>query len=347
MSEATGWEAKTIHRLLEWNFETMGFRRDHRYPLEADVVIVDETSMVDTLLMFHLLRAVPSKAVFIMVGDVDQIPSVGPGMVLKDMIESGVIPVVRLTEIFRQAMGSQIIVNAHRINRGLFPRIEPSPKESLQDFYFIEREDPEAMVEVIVELVRRKIPSRFGMDPLHDIQVLTPMHRGLLGTGNLNQVLQEALNPSSVVLTRGGRTLKTGDRVMQITNDYEREVFNGDIGWIQGIDGEEQVVKVDFDGRIVGYDFTDLDELALSYAASIHKAQGSEYPAVVIPLHISHYIMLQRNLLYTGVTRAKKLLVIVGTRKALRIAIRNEKTQKRFTGLERKLRAEPLDPIRS
>lgn len=340
MFEATGWEAKTIHRLLEWNFETMGFKRDHRYPLEADVLIVDECSMIDTLLMFHLLRAIPSKAVLILVGDVDQLPSVGPGTVLRDIINSGVIPVVRLTEIFRQAMGSKIITNAHRINRGQFPQIDPPPKETLQDFYFIEREEPEALLDVIVELVTEKIPSRFGLDPLQDVQVLTPMHRGTLGTANLNQVLQEALNPSDVVLTRSGRTYKKGDRVMQIANDYEREVFNGDIGRINEIDFEEQLVKVNFDDRIVSYNYADLDELVLAYAVSIHKAQGSEYPAVVMPIHTSHYIMLQRNLIYTGVTRAKKLVVIVGTRKALSIGIRNEKTQKRFTGLEHKLRAE-------
>lgn len=346
MSEASGWEAKTIHRMLEWNFETMGFKRDHRHPLEADVVIIDETSMIDTLLMFHLVRAIPRQAVLILVGDVDQLPSVGPGTVLRDIINSGVIPVVRLTEIFRQAMGSRIITNAHRINRGQFPQIDSPGDQGFSDFYFIEKEEPESVLQVILELVTQKIPSRFGFDPLQDIQVLTPMHKGVIGTGNLNQVLQEALNPSGLSLTRGGRTYRENDRVMQITNDYEREVFNGDIGRIVEIDFEDQIVRVDFDGRIVAYDYTDLDELALAYAVSIHKAQGSEYPAVVMPIHTSHYIMLQRNLIYTGVTRAKKLVVIVGTQKALKIGIGNEKMQKRFTGLERKLKMEaPLSPM--
>ncbi len=340
MFEASGWEAKTIHRMLEWNFETMGFKRDHQHPLEADVVVIDETSMIDTLLMFHLVRAIPHRAILILVGDVDQLPSVGPGTVLRDIINSGVIPVVRLTEIFRQAMGSRIITNAHQINRGHFPQIDSPPKETLQDFYFIEKAEPEAVLETILELVTQKIPSRFGFDPLQDIQVLTPMHKGIIGTGNLNQVLQGALNPSASSLTRGGRTYRKNDKVMQIANDYEREVFNGDIGRIIEMDLEEQAVRVDFDGRIVTYDYADLDELVLAYAVSIHKAQGSEYPAVVMPIHTSHYIMLQRNLIYTGVTRAKKLVVIVGTRKALWIGIRNEKMQRRFTGLERKLRIE-------
>jgi exodeoxyribonuclease V alpha subunit len=287
--------------------------------------------------MYHLLKAIPPSAVLILVGDVDQLPSVGAGSILKDIISSGTVPVVKLTEIFRQAMGSLIITNAHRINRGEFPKIDtPGPS---QDFYFIERKEPEAMLEGILELVTKKIPSRFGMHPINDIQILTPMHKGLIGTGNLNAVLQEALNPSQEVLTRGGRTYKTGDKVMQIQNDYEREVFNGDIGRIKAIDLENQLVLVDFDERTVQYDFSDLDELVLAYAVSIHKSQGSEYPAVVMPFHTSHYIMLQRNLLYTGLTRAKKLAILVGTKKAVAIAVKNDKTRKRFTGLENKLRA--------
>jgi exodeoxyribonuclease V alpha subunit len=336
MSEATDWEAKTIHRLLEWSPQKMGFARDNENPLNADVVVIDEASMIDTLLMYHLLKAIPQKAVLILVGDVDQLPSVGAGSILKDIISSGAVPVVKLTEIFRQAMGSLIITNAHRINRGEFPKIDtPGPN---QDFYFIERNEPEAMLEGILELVTKKIPSRFGMHPINDIQILTPMHKGLIGTANLNAVLQEALNPSQEVLTRGGRTYKTGDKVMQIQNDYEREVFNGDIGRIKAIDFENQFVQVDFDQRTVQYDFSDLDELVLAYAVSIHKSQGSEYPAVVMPFHTTHYIMLQRNLLYTGLTRAKKLAILVGTKKALAIAIRNDKTRKRFTGLSDRLK---------
>jgi exodeoxyribonuclease V alpha subunit len=233
-------------------------------------------------------------------------------------------------------MGSLIITNAHRINRGEFPKIDTAGPS--QDFYFIERKEPEAMLEGILELVVKKIPSRFGMHPINDIQVLTPMHKGLIGTANLNAVLQEALNPSQEALTRGGRTYKTGDKVMQIQNDYEREVFNGDIGRIKAIDFENQLVQVDFDERTVQYDFSDLDELVLAYAVSIHKSQGSEYPAVVMPFHTSHYIMLQRNLLYTGLTRAKKLAILVGTKRALAIAVKNDKTRKRFTGLSDRLK---------
>ena len=338
MSEATGWEAKTIHRLLEWSPQKMGFTRDSENPLSADVVVIDEASMIDTLLMYHLLKAIPPNAVLILVGDVDQLPSVGAGSILKDILSSGTVPVVRLTEIFRQAMGSLIITNAHRINRGEFPKIDTAGPT--QDFYFIERNEPEAMLEGILELVTKKISSRFAMHSINDIQVLTPMHKGLIGTANLNAVLQEALNPSQEVLTRGGRTYKTGDKVMQIQNDYEREVFNGDIGRIKAIDFENQLVLVDYDERTVQYDFSDLDELVLAYAVSIHKSQGSEYPAVVMPFHTSHYIMLQRNLLYTGLTRAKKLAILVGTKKALAIAVKNDKIRRRFTGLENKLRAQ-------
>ena len=337
MTETTGWESKTIHRLLEWSPQKMGFSRDNENPLNADVVIIDEASMIDTLLMYHLLKAIPPCSVLLLVGDVDQLPSVGPGNVLKDIINSETVPVVKLTEIFRQAMGSLIITNAHRVNRGEFPKIDSAGTS--QDFYFIEREEPEGMLEAILELVEKKIPSRFGMHPINDIQVLTPMHKGLIGTANLNTALQEALNPSQEILTRGGRTYKTGDKIMQIQNDYEREVFNGDIGRIKAIDLENQLVSVDFDGRTVQYDFSDLDELVLAYAASIHKSQGSEYPAVVMPFHTTHYIMLQRNLLYTGLTRAKKLTILVGTKKALAIAVRNDKTKKRFTGLSDRLKS--------
>ena len=337
MSEATGWEAKTLHRVLEWSPKEMGFQKDGDHPLDADVVIVDEASMIDNLLMYHFLKAVPTSSVLILVGDVNQLPSVGAGNVLKDIIESGVVPVVELNEIFRQAMGSLIITNAHRINRGEFPKI-PETKGDLQDFYFIQKETPEEIASTILDLVTKRIPDRFAKDPVNDIQVLTPMHKGVIGAQNLNQILQEALNKSQVELPRGGRTYKPGDKVMQIKNNYDKEVFNGDIGRIATIDTEEQEVTVDFDGRQVTYDFSDLNELVLAYAVSIHKSQGSEYPVVVMPIHISHYMLLQRNLIYTGVTRARKLVIIVGTRKALSIGIRNNKIRKRFTGLCRKLK---------
>jgi exodeoxyribonuclease V alpha subunit len=337
MSEATGWEAKTLHRVLEWSPKEMGFKKDADHPLDADVVIVDEASMIDNLLMHYFLKAAPRGSVLILVGDVNQLPSVGAGNVLKDIIGSGAIPVVELNEIFRQAMGSLIITNAHRINHGEFPRIPDSKEETLQDFYFIQKETPEDVLATILDLVTNRIPSRFKINPVDGIQVLTPMHRGIIGAENLNKVLQEALNKSQIELPRGGRVYKLGDKVMQIKNDYDKEVFNGDIGRITRIDPEEQEVTVEFDGRLVDYDFSDLNELVLAYAVSVHKSQGSEYPVVVMPVHVSHYMLLQRNLIYTGVTRARKLVIIVGTKKALSIGIRNNKIQRRFTGLSRKL----------
>ena len=294
--------------------------------------------MIDNLLMHHFLKAVPRGSILILAGDVNQLPSVGAGNVLKDIIGSGVIPVVELNEIFRQAMGSLIITNAHRINRGEFPRIPDSKEEKLQDFYFIQKETPEEVLATILDLVTNRIPSRFKINPLDGIQVLTPMHRGVIGAENLNKVLQEALNKSQTELPRGGRVYKLGDKVMQIKNDYDKELFNGDIGRITRIDLEEQEMTVEFDGRPVKYDFSDLNELVLAYAVSVHKSQGSEYPVVVMPIHISHYMLLQRNLIYTGVTRARKLVIIVGTKKALSIGIRNNKTQKRFTGLNGRLK---------
>jgi len=339
MSEAAGWEAKTLHRVLEWSPKEMGFKKDGDHPLDADVVIVDEASMIDNLLMHHFLKAVPRGSVLVLVGDVNQLPSVGAGNVLKDIIASGLVPVVELNEIFRQAMGSLIITNAHRINQGKFPRIPDPKEEALQDFYFIQKEKPEDVLAMILDLVTNRIPSRFKIHPIDGIQILTPMHRGVIGAENLNKVLQEALNKSQVELARGGRIYKLGDKVMQIKNDYDKEVFNGDIGRITRIDPEEQEVTVEFDSRQVEYDFSDLNELVLAYAVSVHKSQGSEYPVVVMPVHISHYMLLQRNLLYTGVTRARKLVIIVGTKKALSIGIRNNKIQRRFTGLCQKLRA--------
>ena len=312
MGEATGHEAKTLHRLLEFSPKDGKFKRDEDNPLDADAFIIDETSMVDTTLMYYLLKAIPLSATLILVGDVDQLPSVGAGSVLKDIIDSGAVPVVRLNEIFRQSRESMIILNAHRVNSGRMPDLTGTGKA---DFHFIEVESPEDAVANLVGLCRDRIPARFGFHPVDDIQVLTPMHKGTVGAFNLNVELQKELNPSKDELFRGGRTFKTGDKVMQIRNNYDKDVYNGDIGRIVKIDREEQEVAVNFDGKFVGYDFSELDELVLAYATSVHKAQGSEYPAVVIPILIQHYVLLQRNLLYTGITRGKRLVVIVGTKK--------------------------------
>jgi len=273
---------------------------------------------------------VPLHATFIMVGDVNQLPSVGAGNVLNDIISSGVVPVVELNEIFRQAQQSSIIVNAHRINAGIIPSFKPS-NDKLDDFYFLEREDPEEALKLILELVKDRIPNKFGFDPIDDIQVLTPMHKGSIGAGNLNTELHAALNPSGREMTRGGRSFRVHDKVMQIKNNYDKEVFNGDIVRILMIDQETQQMTILFDGRKVDYDFTDLDEVVLAYAVSIHKAQGSQYPVVIIPVHTQHYVLLQRNLIYTGITRGRKLVVLVGTRKALAIAVKNNKTQMPYT----------------
>ena len=292
--------------------------------------------MVDCILMHHLLKAIPPHATFIMVGDVNQLPSVGAGNVLNDIISSGTVPIVELNEIFRQARQSSIIVNAHKINSGVVPSFKPSDEE-LNDFFFIHKEDPEEVLQLILELVKDRIPNRFGFDPIDDIQVLTPMHKGTIGAGNLNTQLQEMLNPSENSVSRWGRTFRVRDKVMQIKNNYDKEVFNGDIGRITGIDEEAQELSISFDGRQVDYDFTDLDEVVLAYAVSVHKAQGSQYSVVVIPVHTQHYMLLQRNLIYTGITRGRKLVVMVGTKKALSIAVKNNKTQKRFTRLAERL----------
>lgn len=337
MTETTGHEAKTIHRLLEYSFQKGGFQRDAESPLDCDLLIVDEASMIDTLLMHYLLKAVPPRATFVLVGDVNQLPSVGAGNVLKDIIDSQAVPVVELNEIFRQARESSIIVNAHRINQGQMPNLQSS-REKLDDFYFIEQEDPQRVLELIITLVRERIPKRFGFDPLDEIQVLTPMHRGIVGGHNLNIELQKALNPGEEGVSRMGRLYRIGDKVMQISNNYDKEIYNGDIGRITDIDTEGQEVLVSIDGRQIPYDFSNLDELVHAYAVSIHKSQGSEYPAVVIPILTQHYILLQRNLLYTGVTRGKKLVVIIGTQKAMAIAIRNNKTGQRYTLLSERVR---------
>ncbi len=336
MSEATGNEAKTIHRMLEYNMRKGGFQKNEESPLDCDLLIIDEASMIDTLLMHHLLKAIPVTATFIMVGDVNQLPSVGAGNVLKDIIDSGIAPVVPLNEIFRQAKESSIIVNAHKINEGIMPNLTSS-QDKVDDFYFIPQEDPEKALETIINLVRQRIPKRFGLDAVNDIQVLSPMHRGTVGAGNLNIELQKALNPGEEGVFRGGRLFKVNDKVMQIVNNYDKEVYNGDIGRIASIDEEAKEVVVVIDDRKIAYDYSDLDELVHAYAVSIHKSQGSEYPAVVMPILTQHYILLQRNLLYTGVTRGKKLVVIVGTKKAMAIAIKNNKTEKRYTLLKQRL----------
>ena len=335
MSEATGHEAKTIHRMLEYSIQKGGFQRNEKNPLNCDLLIIDEASMIDTILMHHLLKAIPPKATFILVGDVNQLPSVGAGNVLKDIIASGAVPVVELNEIFRQAKESQIIVNAHKINNGILPSLKPS--RSKGDFYFIEQEDPEKVLRIILGLTKERVPRRFGFDPVDDIQVLTPMHKGVVGAGNLNVELQRELNPSENGVIRGNRDFRVNDKVMQIKNNYDKEVFNGDIGRITKIDLENQEVTICFDGREVGYDYPGLDEIALAYAVSVHKSQGSEYPAVIIPVLTQHYVLLQRNLIYTAVTRGRKLVVMVGTRKALAIGVKNDKTQKRYTYLRYRL----------
>jgi exodeoxyribonuclease V alpha subunit len=344
MSEATGREAKTIHRLLEYSPKKGGFKKDQDDLLEADVLIIDEASMVDTLLMYHLLKAIPDPAHLILVGDVDQLPSVGPGNVLRDIIDSGVVTVVRLTEIFRQAQESMIVVNAHRVNEGEFPILKEGDNRDIQgvrdkvDFFFIEEEDPEKTLELILSLCSEKIPRRFGFHPVKEIQVMTPMHRGVIGVSNLNVEIQKRLNPDASGIMVGNRLLRLGDKVMQITNNYDRDVFNGDIGWISDIRQEDRELTIDFDGRFIPYDFADLDEIILAYAISVHKSQGSEYPAVIVPVTTQHFILLQRNLLYTAITRARKLVILVGTKKAMGIAIRNNKPQTRYTRLSDRLR---------
>ncbi|MBP1775956.1 MAG: helicase RecD/TraA family protein [candidate division NC10 bacterium] len=338
LNEATGREARTIHRLLEYSPQRGGFQRTDEEPLECDLLVVDETSMVDTVLMHHLIAAVPLAAACILVGDVNQLPSVGPGNVLGDIIDSGAVPVVRLTEIFRQASRSRIVVNAHRINQGLMPEAAPDTDDGPQDFYFIEQEDPERVLATILELARNRIPRRFGLDPVDGIQVMTPMHKGVVGAANLNRRLQEVLNPGEGGVARGDRLFRVGDKVMQVRNNYDKDVFNGDIGRIASISNEERALTVRIDGREVSYDFGELDELAHAFAVSVHKAQGSEYPAVVFPVLTQHYILLQRNLIYTALTRARRLAVIVGTRRALAIGIKNTGTERRYTRLADRLK---------
>ena len=337
LAETTQRSARTIHRLLDFDPATGEFKRNAKRPLTGDLFVLDETSMVDVVLGHQFQRAVPNEACVILVGDVDQLPSVGPGSVLADLINSRAVPVVRLTEIFRQASQSQIVTAAYAINNGRMPNL--TTPEELTDFYFVECNEPEAIQDMLVRLVKDRIPARFGCDPKSDIQVLTPMNRSLLGARNLNQVMQEALNPSDngPEIQRFGWTFRIGDRVIQTENNYDRDVFNGDLGVVEKMNRIEQEMVVNFEGRPVKYDFADLDELSLAYVLSIHKSQGSEFPCVVIPLHTQHYMMLQRNLLYTAVTRGRKLVVVVGTKKALGMAIRRADTRQRYTALKRRL----------
>lgn len=338
LTETTGIAATTIHRLLEYS-PAAGCRFHSGNPLEGDLFIIDETSMVDLPLMSNLLSALPASASLIIVGDVDQLPSVGPGRVLGDLIDSGVVPVVRLTEIFRQAAGSRIITSAHAINHGHLPELESITSDS--DFFFIERDEPEKIVSAIIELIKKRIPAKLGCDPIADIAVLSPMNRNSLGTRELNTRLQEAINPSrpgELRLEKYGWRFQLRDKVIQTRNNYDKEVFNGDIGLVAAIDMEEQLLTVNFDGRRVPYEFGELDELSPAYAMTIHKSQGSEFPAVIIPLAMQHYMLLQRNLLYTAITRGKKMVVIVGQKKAFAAAAQNQETRRRYGGLLARLK---------
>lgn len=332
MSEATGMEAKTIHRMLEYNPKD-GYQRNADNPLTGDALIVDECSMIDILLMNNLLKAVPDGMRLILVGDIDQLPSVGAGNVLRDIIDSGAVPVIRLTRIFRQAQTSRIVMSAHAVNAGRLPDLS-NGRET--DFFFLREEDPEKVAESIVDLVGRRLPGAYGIGA-DSIQVLTPMQRGVVGAASLNIALQQSLNGTGDSLSRGGYTFRKGDRVMQLRNDYDKEVFNGDLGYITEVNLEDRVLKVDFDGRETEYDSSELDELSLAYATTIHKAQGSEYPVVVIPVMMNHFVMLQRNLIYTGITRARKVCVLIGQLKALSYAVRNLTVQKRNTRLKERL----------
>lgn len=335
MAETSGREARTIHRLLEYSPKEDGFGRNENNPLACGLLVVDEASMMDTMLMYHLVKAAPLGATFLLVGDVNQLPSVGPGNVLRDIIASGAVPVVELFEVFRQAAESDIICNAHLINKGEMPVIRQGKKQKT-DFYFFRQEDPELAADLVVDLVSNRITRRFGFRP-EDIQVLSPMLKGAVGVNNLNRRLQDALNPQEVFLPRGDRQFRLGDKVMQIRNNYDKDIFNGDMGTIIHLDQEEREISVRFDDRNVPYLWEELDELVPAYAISIHKSQGGEYPVVVIPLLMQHYVLLQRNLVYTAVTRGRKLVVLVGESKALAMAVKNNRIRHRYTWLASRL----------
>jgi exodeoxyribonuclease V alpha subunit len=342
LAESTGAEAKTIHRLLEISPQTGQFKRNQSSPLECDLLIADECSMIDVPLANQLLAAIPSAAAILFVGDVDQLPSVGPGQFLADLIASGAVPVVHLTEVFRQAAHSRIVRSAHEINHGMFPTLATKGEES--DFYLVPAEDPETLAQTIVDLVKTRLPRKFGLDPVRDIQVLCPMNRGITGARGLNQLLQDALNPPTAAsVDRFGFRFSVHDKVMQTVNNYDRDVYNGDVGYVTEVDLEEQELAVSFDGRTVTYAFGELDELVLCYATSIHKSQGSEYPAVVIPLSTQHYMMLKRNLVYTGITRGKRLVVLVGQKRALAIAVKGQQVERRWSKLQERLQALSVD----
>ena len=335
MAEATGRPAKTVHRLIEYK-PGEGFGRNEDNPLEADMVIIDEASMLDLVLANSLLKAISPDSHLLLVGDVDQLPSVGAGDVLRDLIASGITAVIRLETIFRQAADSLIISNAHRINQGRIPETPPDA----DDFFLFIKSDPDEAAELLVDVVKKRIPHRFGLDPFDDIQVLSPMYNGSTGVSNLNHLLQQALNPPGNRLERriGGRVLRVGDKVMQTVNNYDKNVYNGDIGRILSMDPVQQTLTLTIDGAPVVYDFLETDELMHAFAISVHKSQGSEYPCVVMPVMTQHYLMLQRNLLYTAITRAKKLVILVGTRKALAIAVKNDRVANRYTALDWRLK---------
>jgi len=334
LAETTKLEAKTIHRLLEFNPATGGFRHSRREPLLGDVFVVDEFSMVDITLAWQLIRSIPPHAVLLIVGDVDQLPSVGPGRVLADLIDSGRLPVARLTEVFRQAASSNIVTNAHRINGGHIPDITGD------DFFFIKRDNPVELSDLLIDLVANRLPKKLQLDPIRDIQVLTPMKRGELGSWNLNQRLQEALNPAGQGVKRLGSHWRKGDKVMQVVNNYDKDVFNGDSGIIVDVELVSEEVRVQFVDRQVTYDFNELDELVHGFAVTIHKSQGSEYPVVVIPLHTQHYVLLQRNLLYTAVTRGKQMVILLGSSRAVGMAVGRVESRQRVTRLAARLQQE-------
>ncbi|MCP4443188.1 MAG: ATP-dependent RecD-like DNA helicase [Aureispira sp.] len=339
MSEITKMEAKTLHSLLEFDFKIGGFKHNKENPLDIDLLVVDEASMIDTVLMYSLLKAIPDHARLILIGDVDQLPSVGAGNVLNDMINSKQLPVTRLTEIFRQAANSLIVTSAHRINQGKFPNTKIQQNG---DFFFIQEEDTEKIAALIADLVAVRLPKRYGFDRFEDIQVLSPMKRGIIGTHNLNQLLQQRLNPSDLPLRKGGTTFHLHDKVMQMRNNYDKEVYNGDVGRIVKIDRVEHEVHIRFDDRVVKYGFSEMDEVVLAYAVSVHKYQGSECPCIVMPIHTTHFALLFKNLLYTGITRGKKLVVLIGTAKAIHIALKKDQTTARYTGLKSVLIAQDI-----